>query len=474
MPPLPTTMTTRNSLAKDGEAVKNETLQEVFSQGGIRLPRCIISLVNKFPVIYDANSKGFCLTDARGVWIPVTDASVSKHISNKLGIGLDSARGYSNLIQQYLTVDLALPLAGYRSGVYSFDGHRILVTRSPHFIEPRPGNSDLIEDILEQLLGPQHSHFKAWCKLTDEAYRNGIRSNLHCLVLVGPKDCCKSRVQHWLITPIRGGRHVDCYNSIKSGDRFTAHLFHAEHHMVEDKAFEKDYRNVNNLGTYMKNVAANDSELYHKKHGTPLNLPVFRRLSVSCNNNEENVRILPPIDDSMLDKVSAYYCNPVKIPCDTQTMAGRLAFEASWKEQLPHWLYHLQRWQIPEELRDNRTGLQAYQSRRVLSLINQTSPEHLLYEIIVVFFNEKLRWHGTNGIWKGSAAQLQNEMRQTLPEMRHQLNGLTAHSSSFGGLLANLYRRDKYHKAMVRANPQNRKTYTIRIAEFIEGGFWRQ
>lgn len=197
--------------------------------------------------------------------------------------------------------------------------------------------------------------------------------------------------------------------------------------MIEDKAFEKDYWHVNNLGTYMKNVAANDSELYHRKHGTPLNLPVFRRLSVSCNNNEENVRILPAMDDSILDKVSAYYCNPVSIPCDTQTMAGRLAFETAWKEQLPHWLYDLQHWQIPKELRGGRYGLKAYQSQRVLTLINQMSPEHLLYETMVVFFNEKFKWrqHDTNGIWKGSAAQLQNEMRAALPEMRHQLNGLT-------------------------------------------------
>lgn len=87
----------------------NNNLEQVFSKGGIELPRSIITLCKNFPVIYDATSKSFQLTDARGIWISVTDASVPKHISNKLGISLDSARGYSNLIQQYLTVDIALP-----------------------------------------------------------------------------------------------------------------------------------------------------------------------------------------------------------------------------------------------------------------------------------------------------------------------------------------------------------------------------
>jgi hypothetical protein len=66
-------------------------------------------------------------------------------------------------------------LAGYRSGVYMFDGNRVLVTRSPQFLEPTPGKDKLIDEILEQMLGErQHRHFRAWCKLTDEAYRNGI------------------------------------------------------------------------------------------------------------------------------------------------------------------------------------------------------------------------------------------------------------------------------------------------------------
>jgi hypothetical protein len=319
----------------NGAPIRSD-LEAIFSGDGIELPLSISALCRKFPVIYDAHSKGFYLTDARGIWIPVSDTSVSKHICERLDVSIESARAYYSLIQRYLTVDIALPPAGYRSGVRHFDGSRILVTRSPEFIQPTPGRDDLIVDILSEMFGRQYPHFKAWCKLTDEAYRQGIRSNSQCLVFVGPKDCCKLRVQHWIITPICGGRHVDCYNSIKSGDRFTAHLFHAEHHMIEDKAFEKDYWNVNNLGTYTKNVAANDSELYHKKQGTPLNLPVFRRLTVSCNDNEENVRILPAIDESMLEKVSAYYCNPVDIPMDTQTTDGRRAFESAWKEQLPH------------------------------------------------------------------------------------------------------------------------------------------
>jgi hypothetical protein len=99
-----------------------DNLHEIFSSDGITLPRGVIRLCNKFPVIYDAHGKCFYLTDARGIWIPVSDASVSKHVSDRLGISLDSARAYHSLIQRYLTVDIALPLAGYRSGVHSFDG----------------------------------------------------------------------------------------------------------------------------------------------------------------------------------------------------------------------------------------------------------------------------------------------------------------------------------------------------------------
>jgi hypothetical protein len=82
----------------------------------------------------------------------------------------EDTKGYVQLIQQFLTVDLALPLAGYQSGVYLFDGARVLVTRSPVFIKTEQGNDWLIDGILRQMLGErQYAHFKAWCRLTDEA-----------------------------------------------------------------------------------------------------------------------------------------------------------------------------------------------------------------------------------------------------------------------------------------------------------------
>jgi hypothetical protein len=62
-------------------------------------------------------------------------------------------------------------------------------------------------------------------------------------------------------------------------------------------------------------------------------------------------------------------------------------------------------------------------------------------------------------------------LREALPKMATQLNKLSAHSSSFAGLLAKLWRKDKTHQAIARVNPKNRKIYTINIDLFLEGRF---
>src|SRR5262249_34842363 len=145
-------------------------------------------------------------------------------------------------------------------------------------------------------------------------------------------------------TPICG-RAIDCYKSLDK--HFTAHLFYNEHHKIEDEVYFKDWYHQNLLGNYMKQVAANDTAFYERKYDpNPLELPLFRRLTETLNDEEEDVKILPVIGTSLLDKVTLYSCNDVRVPFETLTTADQLRFKQAWFRELPHWLYDLTKWEI--------------------------------------------------------------------------------------------------------------------------------
>src|SRR6516162_1067991 len=92
-------------------------LLEVFCRG-IKLPFQARRVLEHYPVVYDVNTKGYNLTDVRGKWIPVNESSARRHIQKKLGIEEYKQTGtYVQYIQEFLSVDLAIPLAGYKRGI---------------------------------------------------------------------------------------------------------------------------------------------------------------------------------------------------------------------------------------------------------------------------------------------------------------------------------------------------------------------
>jgi hypothetical protein len=184
---------------------------------------------------------------------------------------------------------------------------RVLVTKSPLLIEPREGYWSTIRRLIRNMLGDQTEHCFSWCKLTDHALRTGIFDKLQSLVLCGPPNGGKSRFQNWIVTPLCGNREVLCYKYI--GKEFTAHLFGAEHHKIEDEVFSKDWYHQNVLRTYIKNCAASDTMDWHRKFETPIALPIFRRLTLSCNDTEEDLRILPPLKLQQLSVGSRGGCS---------------------------------------------------------------------------------------------------------------------------------------------------------------------
>ena len=132
-------------------------------------------------------------------------------------------------------VDWAISIGGTEAGVYDMPGGRVLVRESPRLIKPMVGNCETITDFLCGLLGATQMDFLlSWLKIVYQALLAGERRPGQCLIIVGPPDCGKSRVQHQIITPSLAGRSADPKSFFFGRTDFNAELIGAEHLLIEE------------------------------------------------------------------------------------------------------------------------------------------------------------------------------------------------------------------------------------------------
>ena len=141
---------------------------------------------------YDVARKDFWIQNTRGDWIAVNESSLRRQLRScgfaakaREGEALSDLDHCLNKIQLSFDVAYAGPLAGYQKGVFEVCGHRILVTSSPKLIEPQPGQSPVLDQLLQNMFLDQLPYLRGWLKIAYESLRTGHVSPGQVLVLAG-------------------------------------------------------------------------------------------------------------------------------------------------------------------------------------------------------------------------------------------------------------------------------------------------
>jgi hypothetical protein len=340
---------------------------------------------------YDVSRKEFLMQDKRGNWIGLTEAQF-KRVLRQHGISAraDEKGGLSPQdeailnLQQDRNVTWSGPLAGYKTGFYDMSGTRVLVTSSPRIIEPEPGDWSMLQSVIEGVLGgeeEQIAHFNAWLKLSYEALRAGRRTPGQVVVFCGPHGCGKSLLQQ-LVTEVLGGRCAKPFQAMSGGTSFNGDWFAAEHLVVEDEQASTDIRARRACGRQIKNITVNVSQRLHAKHRDAIVLRPFWRMSVSLNSEQENIMIIPPLDDSLEDKVMIFQAARHVMPMSTGTAEQRDAFWAALVAQVPAMLAELVAMEIPAELKCERFGVKHYHHPEIIRMLNEVAPENRLLALV--------------------------------------------------------------------------------------------
>jgi hypothetical protein len=343
-------------------------------------------------VFYDPYKTKYWMEGEHGTWISMVETSVRRHLRaaglrNKVTLDelVSPVDQKLNNIQLEWAIDFAGPLAGYPAGPAEFCGHPVLITSASKQIKPRRGKFPLIAKLLENMFvtpeGDQRPFVLGWLKVAVEALQSGRQRPGQALVFAGPADCGKSLFQN-LGTEILGGRAAKPYRYMSGESPFNSELCGAEHLMIEDEVASTDVRKRRHFGARIKDFTVNQLQSCHGKNHPAFSVKPFWRLTISVNDERENLAILPPLDESLADKLMLLKVLKKPMPIRTATAAERERFWKGLVAELPAFIHHLLKWKIPRKLVCHRFGIKHYHHPHLLAAINELAPESRLLALI--------------------------------------------------------------------------------------------
>lgn len=368
-------------------------------------------------VFFDRAKSSFWYCNKGGQWVSMTTEGVVRKLrSDGLSRQVPDGGRLSPLearlleVQEDHQVSYAGPLAGHWAGLVENNGNRVLVTSSPSLVTPAKGEWPLLDAVLRGLLEhegcDQRPHFHGWLKVAEAALRSRNPQPGQVLVLAGPRECGKSLLQS-LITEVLGGRSAKPFQYMTGVTPFNSDLFAGEHLVMEDDQPFTTLAARRDFGSRIKDMTVNRDQRLHAKGRDAIVLRPFWRVSFSLNDEPENLMALPPLDESIMDKISLFLCRKAEMPMPSVTAEERARFWDALREELPayvHWLR--EEWTIPPELRAHRFGVAHWHHPRIFEEICGLAPEaQLLGYIDSLLFDSP-----APGTWWGSAEELQRQL----------------------------------------------------------------
>jgi hypothetical protein len=388
----------------------------------------------EYGLIYDASSSSFWQTNASDQWIKVSESQAKRSLLHASKVQKEHIDGVLNQIVTCQCVHFTGALAGYRTGVYDLGAHgRMLVTNAPHFIDPEKGGCDTILTLLRQQFGAEQlPYLLGWLKVAIRSAKTHKYMPGQALGLFGGPGTGKTFIQDHLITPLLGGRDAKPYQFMCGKTDFNADLFAGEHLVISDENAHTDLASRRNFGTKIKDLCVNHRQKLHEKCKTGFMVAPFWRLSISANDEPENLMIMPPIDGSIADKVMLFKIDmPECLPDDEQ----REEFAAQIKSELPAFVGYLGRFTIPNELRSARYGVTHFHHSEILEAIEQESPERRLLGLIDI---EVWKHNDVGDIWKGISTDLYQLLTREGSRVERDARQLLHHAGTCGKYLARL------------------------------------
>ena len=368
----------------------------------------------QLPIWFYPQSEKYFVQDEFGEYVPYTKTTL-KLILKSWGL---RGRAHDDEILSPIdaliadvsyakSVAYAGRLAGIKTGCYIMNGKRILVTSDPVIIKSEAGTWPMIESISNQLFSggeiDQRPYIYGWLKMGRKAVLEAFPMPGQALVLAGPRNAGKNLFQD-IITELLGGRAEKPYRYMVGKSEFNGDLFGAEHLCIADEVPFYDMPSRRVFGSKIKDICVNSLQSCHGKHKEALTLYPIWRLSISVNDEAENLVMLPPLEDSIEDKIMLLKVEQAVMPMKSDSPRCRVEFWDGIRAEIPSFAKFIEEYEIPENLQESRFGIKAYQHPDLVEILKEMTHENrlmALMEIIVI---------PENGTWKGTLEELETAL----------------------------------------------------------------
>ncbi len=392
---------------------------------------------------YDQSRKEYLVRDSRKQWTRLNETSLRRLLraagfDDRARPGEYASPMDAKLIacQTQNNVHFSGPVAGYHAGLHAVGDIRFLATSSPNILQADSSVEwPLLRAFIGGLLDEQQSLFLClWLKCSLRSLASGLRTPGQALAIAGPRGCGKSLLQQ-IITILLGGRAARPYQFMAGATPFNAHLFGAEHLMVEDELPLSGMTARRQFGAQIKALCVNVDQSCHAKGGTPIMLRPFWRLTITLNDEPENLMVLPPMDESIADKIILLKAKQTALPMATNSPEQKAAFWAALMAELPGFVAHLQALEIPPELSCERYGVTHFHDPELLERLNDLAPESKLWTIIQEHLLENALF------WEGRAEELEQALVDSVCPFHYEARRLLSWNNACGTYLGRLRRR---------------------------------
>lgn len=268
----------------------------------------------------------------------------------------------------YRSVDAVCPLAGYTGGVHVLGDTTVLVPNHVDELPKEEGEFPIIHGIMERAFKfddtPQLDVIYTWMKLYLQALRKQWRQTGQMLVLAGPKSAGKSTMVQTVIAPLFTGRvgfTPSPFNWMMKATRFNDNLAGARLLVIDDEDTKNlDVRAKNALHSAIKKLVASPTMDIEGKYKKPFTIERFNRLVATVNDEPDQLRMIPAMDESCQDKVIVLKVAPIP--------ESSVAYGEKWHEmqaaiqlELPKFRRWLEdEYNPPNGLLTGRHGLVSY------------------------------------------------------------------------------------------------------------------
>lgn len=335
-------------------------------------------------------------------------------------------------IENKQVVDMAGAFAGWHAGFRFISGRPVLVTESAKLVVPSAPGEDankLPEPVAigEHCAGwPSLGHYfntrfgtdrvesfnqmSTFCQVIKRAYlaiSDGQPKRCQAMVFAGDPGCGKTLLFS-IMKEIFGGKVARPLRYLMGRTEFNKQMYYAPLLLVDDEGADTHIAQRKVLSANVKQIVAAEGGSCHGKGKDEFEMQTQRLLCFAVNMEEDNLMVLPPMDEDVEGKIHLFRFYSGEWPWDP-----RLEEEKIWEivsQELPffiNWL--INEYEVPGNLYEQRFGVMPFHHIEVLEGLDFLSPEARLLNWIdrTVLHPEK----NPSGVWEGTATKLEEEFR---------------------------------------------------------------